>query len=220
MIAGSLVTISPFAESGLIWRELRFLPKDITEMATAEDPLGVARVTLPPDLQTAVPKRRAEFLAGRLCAALALRTAGLPTDVPRFGRAPVWPLQVAGTISHSDSRAIAVISPLHLGLGVDCETLMPADQAAKLQREILSLDEIALRPAPMTLAAFTTLAFSAKESLYKALSATLSHIPGFHDVSLTGIAGDRLHLSFAGAAYQARFKLTGTDCLTLVAVPR
>jgi enterobactin synthetase component D len=169
-------------------------------------------------LAGAVAKRRSEFLAGRLCAALALRAAGLPQEVPRKGRAPLWPEGIVGAISHSDSRAIAVISRLHSGLGVDCEEIMPLARAEALHQEILTAEELALRPAALPFATFVTLVFSAKEALYKALSQHLTHIPGFLEVRLTGIMEDRLALNFAGASREARFRLTAEDCVTLMAL--
>lgn len=218
MIAGSLVTTPAFTEPGLIWRELKFRTEDRLEMATTEDPLGPARVTLPLDLTGAVPKRRSEFLAGRLCAALALRAAGMPIELERKGRAPVWPAGVAGTISHNDSCAIAVVSRTHRRLGVDCETIMPPEQATTLQTEILTPAEAALRPEHLPFATFLTLVFSAKETLYKALSIQLTDIPGFLDANMTGLVGDSVHLSFEGCAHQVRFKLRSNECLTLLAV--
>ncbi|MDB5665161.1 4'-phosphopantetheinyl transferase [Cypionkella sp.] len=218
MIAGSLILVAPFAEPGLIWRELRFIPADLNEMATSEDPLGPVRVTLASDLSEAVAKRRTEFLAGRLCAAMALRWASLPTEVARQGRAPVWPSDVAGSITHSDNRAIAVISRHHVGLGVDCETMISAEQAENLHPEIITPTEAALRPALLPFSDFLTLAFSAKESLYKALSSRLLQMPGFHDVTLVGITDDQAHLAFAGTTYRAQFRVTAQDCVTLVAI--
>ncbi len=218
MISGSLRTHSPFPEPGLLWRELRFRPEDRQEMATEEEPPGRVSVTLPADLAGAVAKRRSEFLAGRLCAALALRAAGLPQEVGRKGRAPVWPAGIVGAISHSDSRAIAVISRHHSGLGVDCEEIMPLTRAEALHTEILTAEELTLRPSTLPFATFVTLVFSAKETLYKALSPRLAHIPGFLEVRLTGIREDRLALDFAGESLEARFRLTAEDCVTLMAL--
>ncbi|MEH7829983.1 4'-phosphopantetheinyl transferase family protein [Gemmobacter denitrificans] len=217
-----LLTENPFGLSGLFWREGQFQPGPlmgaVAELLHLGDPLGPARATLPDVLRNAVPKRQREFLAGRICAALALRAAGLPERLGQQDRAPVWPAGAAGSISHSDSRVVAAVSRDHAALGVDCEIIMPDDQARALAPMILTPGEAALRPGTLDFAAFLTLIFSAKEALYKAISARQSRVLEFHDVLLTGIAGDRLHLAQGAQDYQARFRLDRTEVLTLVLV--
>lgn len=218
MISGGLITRNPFGLPGLSWREGRFVPFTATELTHRGDPTGPVHVVLPPDLRAAVPKRRSEFLVGRVCAALALREAGLPETVPRKGRAPVWPDGAAGSISHTASRVVAAVSRDDAGLGVDCEDIMNLEQTQALHNTILTASEAAQRPDAMPFATFVTLIFSAKEALYKALSARLDRMLEFHDVTLTGVAPDRLHLSQGGRSYQALYRLGSAECLTLVRV--
>ncbi|WP_151720176.1 4'-phosphopantetheinyl transferase family protein [Gemmobacter serpentinus] len=226
MILFPLLTENPFGLPGLFWREGRFQPGPLAtplsgqapELLYLGDPLGPARATLPEALHSAVPKRQSEYLAGRICAALALRAAGLPEVLGLQGRAPVWPAGAAGSISHSDSRVVAAVSRDHAALGVDCETIMPEDQARTLTGMIMTPAETALRPETIGLAAFLTLVFSAKEALYKAISARHARMLEFHDVLLTGIAGDRLHMAQGKQDFQARFQLDRTEVLTLVLV--
>jgi enterobactin synthetase component D len=220
MIKGGLITRNPFGLPALYWREGRFEPRDATALTHAGDPSGPVTVELPPDLLAAVPKRRSEFLVGRVCVALALREAGLPETLARAGRAPVWPKGAAGSISHTDARVVATVSCDHANLGVDCEDIMGDRQARELQAMILTPAEAALRPDAMPFAAFLTLIFSAKEALYKALSARLDRVLEFHDVTVTGLAPDQLHLSQGGLPYDALYRLDPAECLTLVQVPR
>jgi enterobactin synthetase component D len=220
MIEGRLITRDPFGLPTLYWREGRFAPRDVTALTYLGDPLGPVTVELPPDLLAAVPKRRSEFLVGRVCAALALREAGLPEIVYRSGRAPIWPKGAAGSISHTGAHVIATVSRDHVGLGIDCEAIMNEQQAHKLQWMILTPAEATLRPEAMGFAAFLTLVFSAKEALYKALSSQLDSVIGFHDVNVTGLAHNRLHLSHSGRVYQALYRLGADECLTLVQVLR
>jgi enterobactin synthetase component D len=175
---------------------------------------------LPDDLTHAVPKRRSEFLAGRLMAALALRQAGLPEIVGRTGRAPVWPEGVAGSITHSKDRAIAAVSTRYRGVGLDCEALVSTDRAMQLAATIFSETEARLRPDPLPFGTFFTLVFSAKEALYKALSPWLTQIPAFHDAVLTALQPGEMRIEMHGQSHLIRFRLSPKDCVTLVTQQR
>lgn len=206
----------PFDIPGLFWREGRFSISEATSMTTSADPLGRIETVLPDDLAQAVAKRKSEFLAGRICAALALRAAGQPVHVGRNGRAPVWPPGVAGSISHSNSRAIAVISLIHPAIGVDCETIMTDALALKLRGEIISPAEAELRPQAMSFSSFLTVVFSGKEAVYKALSPQLETIPAFLDVTLVGMSPGNLHLVLNGKNLTVQYRQTPMECVTLV----
>lgn len=217
MILGPISTENPFADPHLIWCEAGFAVADVQAL-TADTPLGPLTLTLPDDLRAAVPKRRSEFLAGRACAALALRQAGLAEHVPRKGRAPLWPAGIAGSITHSRDRAIVAISTHYTGVGLDCEALVAPDRALQLAAAIYSETEERLRPAALPFATFFTLVFSAKEALYKALSPRLSRIPDFREVTLTAMDPGRMALVLDGETHIARFRMTARDCVTLVTV--
>lgn len=212
MIHGPLITANPFADPHLHWCEVGFWVADVHSLSH-----GGFTVALPDDLTTAVPKRRSEFLAGRLCAAVALRAAGLPEGVARKGRAPVWPMGCVGSITHSRNRAIAAVSRHYTRLGLDCEALVAEDRATSLSEAIFGPAEAALRPADMPFGTFFTLIFSAKEALYKSQSAHLDRVPEFLDVTLTGLTAHYLDLTLHGQPHQARYIVTEADCLTLVA---
>jgi len=205
----------PFDTPGLIWREGRFSISEATFMTTSADPLGRLEITLPDDLNGAVAKRKSEFLAGRICAALALRAAGQPVDVGRNGRVPVWPPGVVGSISHSNNRAIAVVSLTHSAIGVDCETIMPDALAQKLQSEIISLAEAQLRPPAMSFCGFLTVVFSGKEAVYKALSQRIDMIPAFLDVALVGMSTSDLQFVLKGQNLTVQYMLNAAECVTL-----
>ncbi len=219
MIFGPLVTLCPFPVPGLFWRETIFTVDAAGTAATGEDPLGPMRVMLPADLAGAVPKRKAEFLAGRLCAALALRAAGQPVEVDRDGRAPVWPRGVAGSISHCAGHAIAAVSLRHGAVGLDCEEVMSDSRAEDLGRALVSPGEEALRPASLPRAAFVTLAFSAKEALYKALSPRLSRIPGFLEAQVVEIGSSQVLIAFEGHNWPVRWRIDTGLCRTLATDP-
>ncbi|MGH8434069.1 MAG: 4'-phosphopantetheinyl transferase family protein [Pseudomonas sp.] len=126
-------------------------------------------------LTKGVAKRQAEFLAGRLCAREALQRLIGSSAVPAVGvdRAPQWPAGVAGSITHSQGWAAAIVARSEdwRGLGLDVETLMSDVRAERLLGEILtSAEQQRIRGlAPEQLGFVVTLSFSLKESLFKAL---------------------------------------------------
>lgn len=217
MILGPISTENPFADPHLIWCEAGFVVADVQGL-THLGALGPLTLALPDDLRGAVPKRRSEFLAGRACAALALRQAGQAEGVPRHGRAPIWPAGIAGSITHSRDRAIAAVSTHYDALGLDCEALVAPDRALQLAATIFSEAESRLRPEVLPFASFFTLVFSAKEALYKALSSRLSRIPDFREVTLVGLQPGQMALTLDGQSHLARFRLSNRDCVTLVTV--
>lgn len=122
-----------------------------------------------------VAKRQAEHLAGRLCAREALYRVTGVASVPavREDRAPQWPAQVCGSITHGQGWAAAIVAPARdwQGLGLDVERLLSSERAERLMGEILTADE-QVRIAdlsPEQRAWRISLTFSLKESLFKAL---------------------------------------------------
>ncbi|WP_170937062.1 MULTISPECIES: 4'-phosphopantetheinyl transferase superfamily protein [Rhodomicrobium] len=167
---------------------------------------------LPASLARAVPKRQAEFLAGRYCAGRAIeRLTGSRAEVPiRPDRSPAWPDGLTGSITHGEGYAAAVAAPasLHAGLGLDYETVMPADRAGSLRDLIVTAAELALAPHGMAFASFLTLAFSAKEALYKAIYPRLRLFMDFHAAEITACAPGAITLSISPDRYPALRDLT------------
>ncbi len=183
---------------------------------------------LPASLQQAVPKRQAEFLAGRLCAHHALARLNGPTASIPAGkdRAPQWPAGYVGSITHSDTRAAAIVGHAsHFsGLGIDHEEIMEPALAEKLQRSILLPQETPLRPQSLTFAAFTSLVFSAKEALYKATYPLIGKMFGFHDVALLRLTPTHLHFAMHADTLPdwqlaVAYALHPSHCETLLALP-
>ena len=128
----------------------------------------------PTDIKHSVRSRQAEYLAGRYAAKRALAKLGLENAQVKKSahRAPLWPNGTLGSISHTDEIAICVVSQLrnNLALGVDIEPLMTSDTAKDTAQVVMSDKEreyFAAMGIPQNEA--TTLAFSAKESLFKAI---------------------------------------------------
>ncbi|MDT8856207.1 4'-phosphopantetheinyl transferase superfamily protein [Paracoccaceae bacterium Fryx2] len=214
----------PFGLPGIACHQRRF---------TAADALAAPGITLPPSVLAAVPLRRAEFLAGRLCAALALRDLGCstPDDVPvNPDRSPRWPPGFLGSISHSAGHAIAVAATTrtHSLLGIDLEPLMPPDVAQEVAPDILSPGDAAHCPPGLPFAAFVTTVFSAKEALYKAIHPRLLRVIPFHAARLTAFGPHDLRLALDEDLRAAlglapdlglRIHQGATSCLCLLAAP-
>ena len=196
---------------GLFWRSCGFLRQEAS--LARHDGVTLA---LPPDLSAAVPGRRAEFLAGRLCATLALRAAGSPGEVGRAGRAPVWPAGFSGSISHCGELAVAVVRQGG-GLGVDMEREFPAETAAEVAPLLLTPRDRARRPPDWSEPRFATLLFSAKEALFKALSAGLADIPDFTEAALERLEDGQAVLRFRGGCHTVLWAFRDGLCLTLAA---
>lgn len=129
-------------------------------------------VEIPASLSRAATKRLAEFVAGRRCAreALHLLTGHAVSPGMAEDRSPLWPSGIVGSISHAGDQAIAVVGDAgrYLGLGIDLEKPLGETEAQEIAPSILTDKE--RRIFGDTVDAFTVcLAFSAKESLYKAL---------------------------------------------------
>ena len=136
---------------------------------TLFEALGVA---LPDSLQTALPKRQAEFLAGRALARQALLQLGATHTTIAIGpdRAPVWPPGFAGSISHARGHAACLVRPGAALVGVDVETLLQAKPLrAVRQLSCTPADRAVIDAAQWPEGALETLVFSAKETLFKLL---------------------------------------------------
>lgn len=147
---------------------------------------------LPASVQRSALKRRLEFCLGRLAARAALADWGLAHHVVDVGpdREPLWPEGIVGSISHVSDTAIAVAAPVQraLRVGIDIETVIDRSIAATLARQVLTPEERQLLELTEFDAGFAprlTLAFSAKESLFKALFPSVRSFFGFEAARIT-----------------------------------
>lgn len=136
----------------------------------------------PPALYSAVDKRRAEFLAGRYAAQLLLQKEGCYEAVPiQEDRSPQWPKKWRGSISHTKGHAIAIVVPSSSSYwpGVDIEHL-PSFNVQEIANSILtSKEQRMLSECGLENNLALLLAFSVKESLYKALFPLVRRFFGF-----------------------------------------
>lgn len=155
-------------------------------------------IVYPPRVRQAVPKRQAEYFAGRLCARAALAAQGSAETQVGTGAlaAPVWPAGFTGSISHAGMLAVATVVPgaRCRGIGIDLEAL-PDDAGLEALRAVAlngaERDRIAtVARDPETEALLTTLVFSAKESFFKATAAHVGRYFEFSAIECTRIGTD------------------------------
>lgn len=166
------------------------------------DAFRQAGLLLPPSISHSVPKRQAEYFHGRLAARTALRAAGaMDADVlTGTQREPVWPAGMTGAITHQGPYAGAAVMPVDAvnGIGIDIEAPISDDareavtQLAVTAGELGALRSESVLPDPVLLA----LAFSGKESFYKALFYRVGRFFGFEAIELTGCSTERGELHF------------------------
>jgi len=195
-------------------------------------------IEMPQSVRGAVAKRQAEFLAGRLAARWCLKQCGFaPDPVPTIPvgrhRAPVWPEGVAGSITHTTRRAICALCPASVasGVGIDLEEMIAPEQAESVAAQIHDDQELALAlRSGIAPNAATTLIFSAKESLFKALYPRVGEYFGFEEARLLAVSAsnERLVLELREAfhrrhdlpaRHECRFALDANGALTMVLGP-
>ena len=122
-------------------------------------------------MRHAVPKRRAEFFAGRIAAHRAMQALGHPPAPVLMGedRAPIWPEGLVGSISHCRDACVALVARAaqYRSLAVDIE---PDSDLPEDVIELVCLPEERLRLARLPeaeRARMARLIFSAKEATYK-----------------------------------------------------
>lgn len=202
---------------------------DATRLAAGDfDRCGIATVN-------GVAKRQTEYLAGRLCAREALRRVTGTAAVPAVGadRAPQWPAEVSGSITHGSGWAAAMVAHASAwrGLGLDVERRLAPARAERLAGEILTPGELQQLQGltPEQQAWRISLSFSFKESLFKALYPLVLQRFYFQDAELLSCHADgsaRLRLLIelsgdwpAGSELAGQFVEFDGHLLSLVAIP-
>ena len=142
-------------------------------------------------------KRTQEFITGRFCAKKVLAELGVKVNViPRDEhRAPVWPENVTGSISHSGRLCASIVAFKndYLGIGLDIEQkkiLKPAMAEYICNEDELKYIEEKNNPY------LAVLFFSAKEALYKCLVQATEFQLGFKDVSINIASKDSFSIEF------------------------
>lgn len=187
-------------------------------------------IPFPEFLNKAPVKRRTEYVAARYAAKLLLEDEGCYDNVgSNLSRAPIWPTGFCGSISHSGNFSIASIAPrtTTLTLGIDIEMLG--------SKSIVRAADIFCTPVEQTLLsschiAYETallIAFSAKESLFKALFPEANNSFGFKSsrIRQLDISACRITLELIqtltptqtnGSLFYGYFSLQDNKVITLI----
>lgn len=201
--------------------------------AFAHDLFDRLGIPCPPRLYRAVPRRKADFLAGRAMVMAAMTCLDVtPQPVENAPtRAPIWPVGLTGSISHARGRCACLLSQnTRLSFGVDTEAIAQDRTLAAILTETLSPSErVTIAGGPFPAATNATLAFSAKEALFKALYARVGHHFGFDAAELcaapsqTGLTlqlmTDLADGLTRGQRFDIHHSLTGTHVVTWLAAP-
>ena len=133
------------------------------------------------------PARRRGWVGGRVAMRRALAQLGktAPPILADDRGAPVLPPGIAGSISHKDAVAVALVATedaARVGIDVELDQPRVRDIAAKVLRpeELAELDWL---PAPARATA-VLLRFSAKEAVYKALDPYVRRYVGFLEIAV------------------------------------
>lgn len=157
--------------------------------------LNVDEYALPARLNLCPDRRKREYLAGRACAAYLLDAAGtvpgwLPGD--RDG-APVWPVGHTGSVTHTRDVAAAALLRMHGReyLGIDLENVI-APGLCEEMRLVMTQEEYRYlkRQRVMRFDQAMTVAFSVKESYFKAFYRALNGRFRSKDVSIVDLTVD------------------------------
>lgn len=158
-------------------------------------------VAFPLSLSRAVDKRKAEFLAGRVCASHAMERIGFAPVTVEIGeqREPLWPDTIIGSISHDPSHACAVLGkkgPVK-GLGIDIQSVIAPDVVEDIHDKIVTEQELNLIvQAGFSKQQGVSLVFSAKESFFKGVFSSVGRYFGFETLVLYEVMRDEKTLVF------------------------
>jgi enterobactin synthetase component D len=201
--------------------------------AYADDLFETLSIPCPPKLYRAVATRKADFLSGRAMIQSAMAQLGIPPQnvTNAANRAPVWPEGLTGSLSHARGRCAGLVSRnTNLTFGVDIEAIAQNRTLTAILTETLSpAERQTITQGPFPAATNATLAFSAKEALFKALYARVGHHFGFDAAELctapsqTGLSlqltTDLAEGLTRGQRFDLHHQLSATHVLTWLAAP-
>ncbi|EHY9249648.1 4'-phosphopantetheinyl transferase superfamily protein [Salmonella enterica] len=147
-------------------------------------------IQFPEKLFSAVAKRRSEYLCGRISAQTLLNRKNIYAQIPQSKEgAPIWPSGWIGSISHTKNCAMAVMASQNKRyiLGIDIENFNPEALSEIAGMIIQDSEKKLLVQNEIDYNLGLHIAFSAKESLYKALYPQVKKVFGFESAIITDI---------------------------------
>ncbi len=153
---------------------------------------------LPESLRHAVKKRQAEYLASRWLVAELLDSTNIKGFqlLNREDRSPIWPTGVYGSLSHHADKVFVILNGVPSLVGNDIELTLSEGKAAELYSMIMNDNEVAIMTAAgFSLAQATTLVFSVKETVYKAVYPRVQRLFGFEQVTVQAVDTQRCQIT-------------------------
>ncbi|MGK2895331.1 4'-phosphopantetheinyl transferase family protein [Klebsiella michiganensis] len=180
-------------------QSIRYNLLEFNEKHYNDDLFNYFNIPFPDMLNTAVKKRRAEYLAVRYAAKQLLQDSGV-FSVPRTGpdRSPVWPSGWCGSLSHTDAFAIALVAPSDscLSPGIDIEKINIRDIKEISDEFTTKKEQVLLMNSNINYETALTIVFSAKETLFKCLYPKLKLFMDFNVVSVNEIQEENNYIIF------------------------
>jgi enterobactin synthetase component D len=134
-----------------------------------------------------VPKRKNEFITGRMCARKALQHFGVsPVPIPiGDNREPLWPEGFVGSITHCEGLYAAAVarSSQYRSIGIDAENIQSF--SSDVTDMILTDIEKSWYQDDFSEESTTCIIFSAKESVFKCLFPVVKHSIDFLDIEVS-----------------------------------
>lgn len=168
-----------------------FLSEKKANFENSELQIELVDLKVLPEVMNFHPKRREEFLLGRILLKKAfknyfnLNIADFPIDKSRM---PIAPLGFVISISHDADEVMVAISKINISIGIDLENIGRIKPS--LESQILSKEEdvdFLIKESSLNRDEVLTLVFSAKETLFKALYPLVKEYFGFEKASLLSI---------------------------------
>jgi 4'-phosphopantetheinyl transferase EntD len=166
-------------------------------------------------INSAILKRKSEFLAGRVCALQGIRKLGYPAQNVLIGqhRNPIWPKGIIGSISHNKYTAISLVAlnDQISALGIDVETILSPKLIFEIKSLIIDVEEEnILLSQTLSYECVFSIVFSGKESVFKALYPKVKNYFDFDAVKLIAIDLNEKKIVFQlqknlAAVYQTGF---------------
>ncbi|EPV3677799.1 MULTISPECIES: 4'-phosphopantetheinyl transferase family protein [Enterobacter cloacae complex] len=149
-------------------------------------------ILCPENIRRSVPKRRAEYFAGRLSAQRALSLYGYENFhvKSQVTGSPIWPYGINGSIAHSRDYAVALLSSnANISyVGIDVESIVNRDVADAVKRYALHENEVEmLQKSEMIYEKAVTLFFSIKESFFKSVSEYMMAPFSIYDINIISL---------------------------------
>jgi enterobactin synthetase component D len=145
-----------------------------------------ASALVPDSIRRAARRRQIEWIGGRLCAERALQLLGLPFQAVSGGPSgePLWPRGVAGSITHAESSAHALVMRRSdgAGIGIDSERIVDPQAQQAVAAVCCDANERAAWLRGPDAPVRATLLFAAKEAFYKAAWPALRRFIEFDEV--------------------------------------